>query len=219
MPIYDTVAGVLRQAKPYVQASGALSQIKESYDLVAGVLRKCYSGGTPLTSLPLGSTVQYLTKSYTLIAFDYCVAGDAILWCTSKSGVTGSSPYATNETPFGESVTNLASIAFHTYASETGAVPVTKTGYGWIIPCKALGGSIQYGSPFIPYFSSDAKRSRGFLYMTGDNSSSGKPRYVDATGALKTLSMNNPNPYVLAYSVLGSLTCTQNEDGTYTLQI
>lgn len=203
---------------------GIARLVKAAWIGVSGVARQFWPSVLDLHDLALGSTVVYNSKKYTVIAKDYIASGDTILWDVAMSydGFKESS----TSSPFGASNTNNATVYYYRNGSKG-----TITGYGWMVPAKALGSNLSQGSPAMPYFSSNEQRKRATACWCPDwndtddeNAISDNYRYINTSGAITGIGYfankwtSKADTY-WAYSVKGTLNCSKNSDGTYTLTI
>lgn len=181
MPCYDYINGSLKKvSKIYDYVGGALKEVKEGYDYIDGALKLYHTGGVPIYGLPLGSRVLHNGVYYTLIAKDYCVAGDVILW--EESPAVNSSNLSDAEripqtayenpttagytaragiplTPFGELNTNEVAIKYQdvvkwqTVGGEQMFEKVQErsvTALGWMLPAMAADYIAALGSNHTP---------------------------------------------------------------------
>ena len=210
---------------------GVARKITNAWVGVNGVSRKFWQSSIPLSDIPVGSRIYYVNEYYTLIAKDYCVSGDAILWKETVSTVDTDTVGNTMLTPFGASNTNQVSVIYNT-SSTAGNKSETVTAWGWVLPLKALNytgtAAPSYGLPAIPYFSSNERRKRSQSYKCYDSVRYNSKHYVFTVSSTGSISQNTTssvstsvkggNRYY-AFSVKGTLLCAQNSDGTYTLLI
>lgn len=245
MPCYDRISGSLKQVKTiYDRISGSLKEVKTGYDRISGSLKVYHQSGIRLGDLPLGSKVGYNDIYYTLIAHDGFVDGDSVLWTIYGSGTVLNDPGTNNAaiqtTPFGTDNSNLIEMTV-SYVSNTSTGKVTGynvSGYGVILTGTILGDTLSSLSVETPakfaYFDSASKRIRynasgnASYYWTSSNVSMYDEyderveanRMVSKSGSFSSSDYQN---YCLrdiyAYSVHADLLCTENSDGTYTLNI
>ena len=201
--------------------------------LMSGIVPKLTvpTTGLPLYNLIEGTKIVHNSQYYTIIAKDYVANGDVVLWedksNLSSDNVNAKKNYDTvqTETPFGTDFTNLAVIK---YAADdnSATVEVSCTGYGWAPPVRALGYNINYGSPSMSYFTSDAQRKRATAYCFADiqykSSADSYMFYATTAGTITRKSyVNNSTSYAVyyAYSVKGELRVDPepNADGSFNL--
>lgn len=249
MPCYDRISGSLKKVKTiYDRISGSLKEVKTGYDRISGSLKVYHESGLRLGDLPLGSKIEHNGIYYTLIAHDGFVTGDSVLWVI-YGNYSNYRNNTTTTTPFGTANTNEVTINYQkTTGGSKSSSTVTiesATGYGVLLPMTTLGLESYVRSGESPsrftYFNNASRRIR---YSDGDNCGSYGTAYQYKTPSMNrswdseekrysttthwisssgnnidydggAICMNN----IYAYSVHADLRCTENSDGTYTLNI
>ena len=242
--IYVGVNNIARKSnKIYTGVNNVSRKVTEGYIGIGGLARQFYSSGIALSTLPLGSKVIYGGKNYKIIAKDYYATGDVILWSqyANSTGTlkgTSRSSCITSSTPFGTANTNSVTVKYRQNSTHT---PITTlSGYGWCLTAKQLGSTdsqVADADATMSYFNTITNRRNGSngSYWCPDYYKKNTTYYLyycycpsnqTSTAVIATSSdssMSNAGNYncdfIFAYSVKGTLLCTQNSDGTYTLQI
>ena len=200
---------------------GIARLIKNGWIGVSGVARRFFTLDVTLYELELGSTITYNSKNYTVIAKDYGVSGDVILWDVSASK-TSSFSLGTSTSPFGTSNTNKLTIYYNTDDGD-GNAQDSMSYYGWMLPKKTIGASTTYGSPAMSYFSSNTQRVRSTAYHLPDVSYKDEDSsyywYVNTSGTVTRANSRGTRDTYWAYSVKGTLLVKQNSAGNWELQI
>lgn len=243
--IYVGVNNIARKSnKIYTGVNNVSRKVTEGYIGIDGLARQFWSSSVKLSTLPLGSKVIYGGKYYKVIAKDYYATGDVILWSqyANSTGTlkgTGRSPSCiTSSTPFGTANTNHVTVKYRTDSTTT---PIkTLSGYGWCLTAKQLGSTdseVADADATMSYFNTitnrrngssgsywcpDYYKRRSYYYLYYCYCPSNQPSKASVTkysGSSMSDAGNVSQDFIFAYSVKGTLLCTQNSDGTYTLQI
>lgn len=242
--IYVGVNNIARKSnKIYTGVNNVSRKVTEGYIGIGGLARQFYPSGIALSTLALGARVLYGGKYYKVIAKDYYATGDVILWsqyANSNGKLTGTSRDSciTSSTPFGTANTNNVTVK---YRQDSTHPPITTlSGYGWCLTAKQLGSTsskVADTDATMSYFNTITNRRNGSngSYWCPDYYRSGRSYYLyycycpsdqTSTASISTSSGSSTSnagnynrDFIFAYSVKGTLLCTQNSDGTYTLQI
>ena len=242
--IYVGVNNIARKSnKIYTGVNNVSRKVTEGYIGIGGLARQFYPSGIALSTLALGERVLYGGKYYKVIAKDYYATGDVILWSqyANSTGTlkgTGRSPSCiTSSTPFGTANTNHVTVKYRTDSTTT---PIkTLSGYGWCLTAKQLGSTdsqVADADATMSYFNTITNRRNGtdsywcpdyykvrktyYLYYCYCPSNQPSVASITTSSDSSMSDAGNYNmDFIFAYSVKGTLLCTQNSDGTYTLQI